>query len=81
MAEDAEGLLYPEVDASLCIDCQACVRLCPFHNPAKENKPQNVYAALNKNEKILEITSKKSNELDKITTDIKDNINNLKKSP
>ena len=36
---------------------------------------------LNKNEKILEITSKKSNELDKITTDIKDNINNLKKSP
>lgn len=52
MAEDAEGFLYPEVDASLCIDCQACVRVCPFHNPAKEDKPQNVYAALNKNEKI-----------------------------
>ena len=52
MAEDAEGFLYPKVDASLCIDCQACVRVCPFHNPAKEDKPQNVYAALNKNEKI-----------------------------
>ena len=36
---------------------------------------------LNKNKKILEITSKKPNELDKITTDIKDNINNLKKVP
>jgi coenzyme F420-reducing hydrogenase beta subunit len=52
MAEDAEGFLYPEVDASLCIDCQACVRVCPFHNPSKEEKPQSVYAALNKNEEI-----------------------------
>lgn len=52
MAEDAEGFLYPKVDASLCIDCQACVRVCPFHNPSKEEKPQSVYAALNKNEEI-----------------------------
>lgn len=52
MSEDAEGFLYPKVEASLCIDCQACVRVCPFHNPAKEEKPQSVYAALNKNEKI-----------------------------
>lgn len=52
MSEDAEGFLYPKVDASLCIDCQACVRVCPFHNPAKEEKPQSVYAALNKNEEI-----------------------------
>jgi hypothetical protein len=36
---------------------------------------------LNKNKETLEIASKKSSELDKITTDIKDTINNLKKAP
>ena len=34
---------------------------------------------LNNNKEILEIASKKSNELDKTTNDIKDTINNLKK--
>ena len=36
---------------------------------------------LNKNKEALEITSKKSLELDKNTNDIKDTINNLKKAP
>ena len=36
---------------------------------------------LNKNKETLEIASKKSSELDKSTTDIKDTINNLKKAP
>lgn len=36
---------------------------------------------LNKNKEALEIASKKSNELDKTTNDIKDTINNLKKAP
>ncbi|MCI8778527.1 MAG: hypothetical protein HFI87_05200 [Bacilli bacterium] len=36
---------------------------------------------LNKNKKTLEIASKKSNELDKTTNDIKDTMNNLKKAP
>ena len=36
---------------------------------------------LDKNKETLEIASKKSNELDKSTTDIKDTINNLKKAP
>lgn len=35
----------------------------------------------NKNRKALEIASKKSNELDKTTHDIKDSITNLKKTP
>ena len=35
---------------------------------------------LNKNKETLEIASKKSNELDKTTNDIKDIINNLKKA-
>ena len=36
---------------------------------------------LNKNKETLEIASKKSNELDKTTNDIKDIINNIKKAP
>lgn len=36
---------------------------------------------LNKNKETLKIASKKSNELDKTTSDIKDTINNLKKAP
>ena len=36
---------------------------------------------LNKNKETLEISSKKSNELDKTTNDIKYTINNLKKAP
>lgn len=36
---------------------------------------------LNKNKETLEVASKKSNELDKTTDDIKDTINNLKKTP
>lgn len=57
MVEDNEGFLYPKVDANLCIDCQACVKACPFHNPAEENKPKSVYAALNKNEEIRKDSS------------------------
>lgn len=42
---------------------------------------QQMKEELNKNKETLEIASKKSNELDKTTNDIKDTINNLKKAP
>lgn len=42
---------------------------------------QQMKEELNKNKEILEIASKKSNELDRTTTDIKDAINSLKKAP
>ena len=57
MVEDGEGFLYPKIDTNLCIDCQACVRVCPFHNPEEENKPKSVYAALNNNEEIRKDSS------------------------
>lgn len=31
MLPDEEGFLYPVVDASLCIRCQRCVRVCPLN--------------------------------------------------
>lgn len=52
MKEDKEGFLYPIVDNSLCIDCQQCVKVCPFHNSYNEEKTVKVYAAYNITEKI-----------------------------
>ena len=52
MKEDPEGFLYPHVDTTLCIDCEACVKVCPFHNPAEESSPESVFAAINENEEI-----------------------------
>lgn len=52
MSADREGFLYPKVDESLCIDCEQCVKVCPFHNPSESSMPTDVYAAYNKDEKI-----------------------------
>jgi coenzyme F420-reducing hydrogenase beta subunit len=52
MEVDGEGFLYPLVDQSLCIDCEACVRTCPFYHPSESHKPEEVYAAINTNEGI-----------------------------
>ena len=50
--EDHEGFLYPKVDADTCIDCGLCEKVCPIINEGTSHLPLNVYAAINKNEKI-----------------------------
>lgn len=50
--EDIEGFLYPEVDASICIDCGLCEKVCHELHSYDERKPLNVYAAINKDEKV-----------------------------
>lgn len=52
MREDKEVFLYPEVDASVCIDCHLCERVCPVINQDAERKPMAVYAAKNPNEEV-----------------------------
>ncbi len=58
MKHDEYGFLYPEVDESLCIECGACERVCPF--PAYEidlNYPLKAFAAWANDEKAYERSS------------------------
>lgn len=50
--EDEEGFLYPRVDASACIDCGLCERVCPVLNRGEEHRPVASYAAKNRNDEI-----------------------------
>lgn len=52
MQQDAEGFFYPKVDASVCIDCHLCERVCPVINQGAERKPLEVFAAKCSNDDI-----------------------------
>ena len=52
MKEDNEGFLYPKVDESICVDCGLCESVCHELHPYDERKPQQVLAAVNKDEKV-----------------------------
>lgn len=47
MEEDAEGFLYPTVQADACTGCGLCERICPMRYPAPEHTPSEVWAARN----------------------------------
>lgn len=50
--QDHEGFFYPEVDADICIQCGLCEKVCPVLHPYDEQKPQEVLAAINKDEEV-----------------------------
>lgn len=50
MLPDAEGLLQPVIDASICVDCGACARVCPVLNQAKPREPLACYIAKSLND-------------------------------
>ena len=54
MKEDEEGFRYPVVDASLCIDCGLCEKVCPVIHADKADTPhaQQGFLAQHKNEDI-----------------------------
>lgn len=51
MVFDDEGFLYPVIDEQKCINCNACVSVCPAKNGVvKHEYPVKVYAAYNNDE-------------------------------
>ena len=52
MISDEEGFLYPQVIQESCIDCGACVKVCPVLYPSDVQSPLKVYAARNRMESV-----------------------------
>ena len=54
MVEDACGFRYPQIDESKCIRCGKCKRVCAFQNESVKNVPLETYAAVARDQKLVE---------------------------
>lgn len=52
MYDDEEGFQYPKVDATKCLKCGLCERVCPVINQSNARKPLESFAAINPNEEV-----------------------------
>lgn len=56
MTKDKEGFSYPKINMEQCINCRKCITVCPYQNNLKlidKDFQQEVFAAVNRDEKIL----------------------------
>lgn len=54
---DQNGFSYPYIDKSRCSNCGLCIHICPIHNNIKKVKNSKVYACINRNESIRNLSS------------------------
>ncbi|WP_187115791.1 Coenzyme F420 hydrogenase/dehydrogenase, beta subunit C-terminal domain, partial [Paraclostridium sordellii] len=58
MEIDNEGFLYPYIEKGLCIECDLCLKVCPYNNSTNYlNNIQDVYAMKNKESELIEKSS------------------------
>lgn len=57
MRADEEGFQYPQVDATACIKCEKCVRVCPNLGTRISHDPLNLFAAKNRVEEVRNTSS------------------------
>lgn len=57
MRKDEEGFLYPLVDATSCIECGLCEKVCPVINQNEDKRPLKVYAAINPDVEVRQKSS------------------------
>lgn len=56
--DDEYGFAYPFIDETKCIGCNMCREICDFQNGSiAKTKPIEAYAAVNKDEDVLKISS------------------------
>ena len=48
LIKDSEGFYYPQVDATICIDCGLCEKVCPVINQDAPRQPIQCLAAKGK---------------------------------
>ena len=56
MRADSEGFLYPVVDGTKCVACDACEKRCPAGKPAQE-KHAKLFGAQAKDEQLRKASS------------------------
>ena len=57
MQLDDEGFYYPQVDATTCIDCGLCEKVCPVINQEASRQPVQCIAARGKQETVVKNSS------------------------
>ena len=52
MQADEQGFLYPVVDASLCIQCGLCEKVCPMLHRVEPGRPLSIFAVQGRDEEV-----------------------------